>query len=210
MKGFRTAVAVASLAFGWLAGCNDNNTSIQYNTGATLLNISPTGLSAGGPDFLLTVNASQFNGFNSTTVIQWNNSKLPTTFVDVTTLTATVPASLLAKPGVAYVNTLTSQSGSGQNGLSNTLAFNIYGAPNPVPTITSISPDTAPACGTSCGNASLNFTVTGTNFLSTSNNGGSLVTFQDRLTTQQQPTALTISSISDSEIKATIPGDLSC
>jgi IPT/TIG domain/WD40-like Beta Propeller Repeat len=206
MKGFRTAVAVASLAFGWLAGCNDNNTSIQYNTGATLLNISPTGLSAGGTDFLLTVNASQFNGFNSTTVIQWNNSKLPTTFVDVTTLTATVPASLLAKPGVAYVNTLTSQSGSGQNGLSNTLAFNIYGAPNPVPTITSISPDTAPACGTSCGNASLNITVSGTNFLSTSNNGGSLVTFQDRLTTQQQPTALTISSISDSEIKATIPG----
>jgi hypothetical protein len=206
MKGFRTAVAVAVLAFGWLAGCNDYNNSIQYNTGATLLNISPNGLSAGGSDFLLTVNASQFNGFNSTTVIQWNNKKLATTFVDITTLTATVPASLLAKPGVAYVNTLTSQSGNGQNGLSNTLAFNIYGAPNPVPTITSVSPDNAPACGTSCGSASVNITVTGTNFLPTSNNGGSLVTFKDNLTVQQQPTALTISSITDTEIKATIPG----
>lgn len=206
MKGFRTAVAVASLAFGWLAGCNDYNNSIQYNTGATLLNISPTGLAAGDTDFLLTVNASQFNGFTSKSVIQWNNNALPTTYVDTTTLTAMVPANLLAKPGVAYVNTLTPQSGNGQNGLSNTLAFNIYGAPNPVPTITSVSPDNAQACGTSCGSASVNITVSGTNFLSTSNNGGSLVTFQDKLTTQQQPTALTISSISDSEIKAVVPG----
>src|SRR5258707_6006836 len=78
MKRFRTAMAVAGFAFGMLAGCNDYNNSIQYNTGATLSNISPNGLPAGTGSFLLTVNANQQNGFNSTTVIQWNGQKLAT------------------------------------------------------------------------------------------------------------------------------------
>src|SRR6266481_2057926 len=117
MKRFWTAVAVAGFAFGLLAGCNDYNNSIQYNTGATLTNVAPNGLPAGSGSFLLTVNASQFNGFNSTTTVQWNGQKLATsTFVDTTTMTATVPASLLAKPGTALVNTLTAQSGTGMNG----------------------------------------------------------------------------------------------
>ena len=64
MKRFWTAMAVAGFAFGLLAGCNDYNNSIQYNTGATLTNVSPNGLPAGSDSFLLTVNASQFNGFN--------------------------------------------------------------------------------------------------------------------------------------------------
>src|ERR1700757_1055769 len=99
MKRFWTAMAVAGFAFGLLAGCNDYNNSIQYNTGATLTNIAPVGLPAGSTSFLLTVNASPANGFNSTSVIQWNGQKLTSTFVDATTLTATVPASLLTKPG---------------------------------------------------------------------------------------------------------------
>ncbi|HET6928940.1 MAG TPA: hypothetical protein VFI45_01345 [Candidatus Acidoferrum sp.] len=206
MKRFWTAMAVAGFAFALLAGCNDYNNSIQYNTGATLTNVSPSGLPAGSGSFLLTVNANQFNGFNSTSVIQWNGHKLPTSlFVDPTTLTATVTADLLAKPGTALVNTLTAQSGTGQNGLSNTIAFNIYGTPNPVPTLTSVTPGTASACGTSC-TASVTITVAGTNFLPTSNNGGSLVTFADKLTPMQQPTALTITSFSDTELKAVIPG----
>jgi len=206
MKRFWTAVAVAGFAFGLLAGCNDYNNSIQYNTGATLTNIAPNGLPAGAGSFLLTVNANQLNGFNSTTVVQWNGQKLASTFVDTTTMTATVPETLMAKPGTAFVNTLTAQSGTGQNGLSNTLAFNIYGAPNPLPTLTSVTPGTAPACGTSCSNAAVMITVVGTNFLQSSNNGGSLVTFADKLTPMQQPTALSITSFSDTQIQAVIPG----
>jgi hypothetical protein len=207
MKRFWTAMAVACFAFGLLAGCNDYNNSIQYNTGATLTNVSPIGLPAGSGSFLLTVNASPVNGFNNTSVIQWNGQKLSTSaFIDATTLTATVPASLLAKPGTALINTLTKQSGTGQNGLSNTLAFNIYGAPNPLPTLTSVTPGTAPACGTSCSNAAVTITVVGTNFLPTSNNGGSLVTFADKLTPMQQPTSLSITSRSDTQIQAVIPG----
>jgi len=206
MKRFWTAVAVAGFAFGLLAGCNDYNNSIQYNTGATVTNIAPNGLPAGSGSFLLTVNANQLNGFNSTTVVQWNGQKLASTFVDTTTMTATVPANLLAKPGTAFVNTLSAQSGTGQNGLSNTLAFNIYGAPNPLPTLTSVTPGTASACGTSCTNAALTITVVGTNFLQSSNNGGSLVTFTDKLTPMQQPAALSITSFSDTQIQAVIPG----
>jgi hypothetical protein len=207
MKRFWTAVAVTGFAFGLLAGCNDYNNSIQYNTGATLTNVAPNGLPAGSGSFLLTVNANQFNGFNSTTVVQWNGQKLATsTFVDTTTMTASVPASMLAKPGTAYVNTLTAQSGTGKNGLSNTLAFNIYGAPNPLPTLTSVTPGTASACGTSCTNAAVTITVVGTNFLQSSNNGGSLVTFADKLTPMQQPAALSITSFSDTQIQAVIPG----
>jgi hypothetical protein len=211
MKRFWTAVAVAGFAFGLLAGCNDYNNSIQYNTGATLTNVSPVGLPAGSGSFLLTVNASPANGFNSTSVIQWNGQKLATSaFLDTTTLTATVPASLLASPGKAYVNTLAKQSGTGQNGLSNTLAFYIYGTPNPVPTLTDVSPNSAPACGTNCANTSVTITVTGTNFLPSSNNGGTIVTFADKLTPvgqpTGQPTALTITSLSATQIKAVIPG----
>ena len=206
MKRFWTAVAVAGFAFGLLAGCNDYNNSIQYNTGATVTNIAPNGLPAGSGSFLLTVNANQLNGFNSTTVVQWNGQKLASTFVDTTTMTATVPANLLAKPGTAFVNTLSAQSGTGKNGLSNTLAFNIYGAPNPLPTLTSVTPGTASACGTSCTNAALTITVVGTNFLQSSNNGGSLLTFADKLTPMQQPAALSITSFSDTQIQAVIPG----
>jgi len=207
MKRFWTAMAVAGLAFGVLAGCNDYNNSIQYNTGATVTNISPTGLPAGNGDFTITVNALAANGFASNTVIQWNGNKLPNQmFIDVTTMTATVPASLVTKPGVAYINTLTPQSGTGMNGLSNTLAFNIYGAPNPVPTLASVSPGSAPACGNNCANVSVAITVTGTNFLPSSNNGGSVVTFSDMLTPQQQPAALTITSLSATQIQAVIPG----
>jgi hypothetical protein len=207
MKGFWTALAVAIFASGLLAGCNDTNTSIQYNTGASVTNISPNGLPAGSASFILTVNASASNGFTNQTMIQWNGQKLsPTTFVDITTVYATVPASLLNKPGTAYINTLTPQSGTGMNGLSNTLSFIIYGPPNPVPTLTSVTPDSAPACGTNCGNASVTITVAGTNFLPSSNNGGTIVTLADQLTPLAQPAALTITSYSATALKAVIPG----
>ena len=206
MKGFRAAMAVISLAFGMLAGCNDYNNSIQYNTGATVTNISPTGVAAGSGQFLLTVNAIPANGFQTNSVVRWNGNNMATTFVDTTTLTAMIPANLVTTAGVAHVNVLTPQSGTGNNGLSNTEGFNIYGSPNPLPTLTSVTPNSAPACGTNCANVSVNITVTGTNFLPTSNNGGTLVTFQDLLTPLQQPAALVISKFSSTQITAAIPG----
>jgi hypothetical protein len=200
-----TAFAVALLALGLAAGCNNYNNSVQYATGATLTNISPTGVPAGSAGITLTLTASALNGFTNKTVVQWNGQNLVTTFLDTVTVTAAVPANLLNKPATAYVNVYAPQSGTGQNGLSNSLAFYVVGPPNPQPTITSVSPDTAPTCGTSCTNASLNITVAGTNFLPFSNNGGSVVSYTG-LGTNGKATALSISSFSATQLKATIPG----
>lgn len=69
MKRSRTAVAVALFALGVAAGCNDYNTSIQNNTGASLVNLAPSVVAAGGGDLTLTVNASPLNGFLTTTKV---------------------------------------------------------------------------------------------------------------------------------------------
>jgi hypothetical protein len=206
MKRIWATLAVAGLALGVLTGCNDYNNSVQYATGSTLVNIAPTGVVFGGPSFTLTITASAANGFPTNTTVQWNGQNLTTTFLTNTAVTAVVPASLIAKAGTAYVNTHYPQSGTGMNGLSNSLAFLIYGAPNPQPTLTSISPTTASACGTNCSKASLTITVTGTNFLPASTNGGTLVTIADLLTPNGQPTAINVTSYSSTELKALIPG----
>jgi len=207
MMRSRTAIAVALCALGWVAGCNNYNNSVQYATGATITNISPSGVPAGAQDTILTVTASAVNGFTQQSVVEWNYQKLKTNFLDVTAITAVVPANLLTKASTAYVTVYAPQSGTGQNGLSNSLAFYIVGAPNPQPTITTISPNTAVACGANCSKVSVGITVTGTNFLPFSNNGGSVVAFVG-VSTSQKATALVINSFSSTEMKATIPGTL--
>lgn len=208
MKRFWTALGVAGLACGMLAGCNDYNNSIQYNTGPQIVPPAPSGVVTGSADFLLTVSGNGAGGpFQSTSSIQWNGRKLPTNFLDGLTLTATIPASFVATPSRAIVNVLTPQSGTGQNGLSNSEYFYVYATtPNPLPILTDVSPNSAAACGTSCGNAGVTITLTGSNFLPTSNSGGTTVTFADKLTPNQQPTTLTVTSRSDTQIKAVIPG----
>ena len=239
MKRSRTALAVALCAAGAVAGCNDYNNSVQYNTGATITNISPSGLPAGTPTgvtlpncpntpsgqtnpcFTLFVLATSTNGFQATTLVEWNGQRLPactntnakngcTTFLDATSVNASVPYNLIANPGTAYVNTFTPQSGTGNNGLSNALTFIIYGAPNPSPTLSSISPTSAGYCDsttTKCANIPI--TLMGTNFLPTSQNGGSSVTFTG-VATGGIETAVTVTGISSTQLNATIPGTLLC
>src|SRR5271157_4848277 len=123
------ALGIALLALGLEAGCNDYNTSIQNPTGAPIATLSPSGVVFGSAAFTLTVFASGSSGFQTNTVVEWNGQKLVSTYVDTVTMTATVPANLVAKVGTAYVNTYTPQSGTGMNGLSNSLAFLITGRP---------------------------------------------------------------------------------
>jgi len=229
MKRFLTACGVAVVAVGVLAGCNDYNTSVQYDTGATLTNLSPSGMPAGTPSgpltscpntpagqtnpcFTIFVIASASNGFQSTSVVEWNAQKMYTTYIDAVNLSAQIPYSLIAQPGSAAVQTYTPQSGAGQNGLSNALTFTIYGPPNPAPTLTSIAPTSAVVCTKNCSN--VNLLVVGTNFLPTSNNGGSKVTYTG-LATSGVETAINVNSISScstvsgmqtcKQIKAVIP-----
>ena len=204
MKRFLTACAVAIFASGVLGGCSQGNTSVQTATGATIISLSPSVVVYGGPQFTLTVFGSRLNGFTSNTIVKWNGQNLVTTYLDVATVTAVVPASLIAKAGTVYVNVHAPQSGTGENGLSNSLALIIAGAPNPVPMLTSISPTSTPVC-TAKNCANLTITLAGTNFLPSSTNGASTVTYTGLATLGVQ-TAINITSINSTQIKAVIPG----
>jgi hypothetical protein len=51
MKRSWTALAVAAVAVIVVAGCNDYGNTFQNNTGARVLSVAPSVISAGGPDF---------------------------------------------------------------------------------------------------------------------------------------------------------------
>lgn len=213
MKRFAAVCAVAFAAIFLIAGCNDYGNTFQSNTGASLTAISPSIVSACGSncsDLTITV----FGGpFNTTTVVQWNSKNLATTPTldansNVINLKAVVPAALIAKPGQASVDTLSSHSGSGNNGLSNTLAFIINPPPNPLPVLSSISP-------TKIGAGSTNFTLTltGSSFLTDVTVCQQLtppVAEQSQVIWVSGPTQtnLTPTSVTSTQIVASIPNSL--
>ena len=205
MKRYWTAMAAALVAIFAVAGCNDYGNTFQNNTGAFVSFFSPAQISAGSGDFTLTVNG---RGFVLKTVVQWNGKPLATTVpVDSTGVAvgdiviATVPAALVAKPGVATVITVNPASGAGQNGLSNPLAFTINPPPNPLPGLTSISPASAPA-----GSASFTLMLNGSGFLpSTDPSGGSQVNWS---VGGAQRTLTVISGATSSQVQATVTSDL--
>jgi WD40-like Beta Propeller Repeat len=202
MKRFLTACAVAVVTVFGLAACNDYGNTFQSPTGASVTGLSPSTISAGSPAFTLTVTGG---GFVKQTVVQWNEQTIPTTVAldgsgNVTGVTATVAASLVAKPGTAFVQTLNPHSGSGTNGLSNPIAFIINPPPNPVPTISQLSPNIAAA-----GSGSLPLTITGTNFILTSDpSGGSSVNWNVGPT----QTVLPSPTVSATSIQVTVPASL--
>ena len=206
MKWYWAALAVALMTSFAVAGCNDYGNTFQNNTGAGLAFLSPAQMSAGSGDFTLTVNGQ---GFVLKTVVQWNGKPLATTVpVDSTgaalgnIVTATVPAALVAKPGVATIITVNPATGAGQNGLSNPLAFTINPPPNPLPGLTSISPASAAA-----GSASFTLMLNGSGFLpSTDPSGGSQVNWSVSGGAQRKLTVL--SGATSSQIQATVTSDL--
>jgi hypothetical protein len=203
MKRFWTALAVAVMAIFAVAGCNDYGNTFQNNTGATITSLSPAQASAGTVDFTLTVIGGVFV---AKTVVQWNGTTIPTTVTldsagNVLTLTATVSAALIAKPGTASVRTLNPFSGAGNNGLSNPYVFYINPPPNPQPGLASISPRSALA-----GSAQFTLTLTGTSFLPpTDPSGGSQVNWSTG-GTQRKLTIL--SGASATQIQATVTSDV--
>ena len=145
MKRSWTALAVALISILAVAGCNDYGNTFQSNTGAQVTFLSPSNISAGSPDFTITINGG---GFVKQTYVTWNGKKLNTTVTMdstgtvVVSVTAVVPAALVAKAGTATVITQNPFSGAGNNGLSNPVTFIINPPPNPVPTLTAIAPAT--------------------------------------------------------------------
>jgi hypothetical protein len=206
MKRSWTALAVALISILAVAGCNDYGNTFQNNTGASVTFLSPSNISAGSPDFTLTINGG---GFVAQTYVTWNGKKLVTnvaldaTKTIVLSVTAVVPAALVAKAGTATVITQNPFSGAGNNGLSNPVTFIINAPPNPVPTLTAIAPATIAACGSSCTNLTLD--LQGTNFITSSD---PTQVSQVRWTAAVTQTTLATTSVTATDIKATVPGSL--
>ena len=198
MKRSWRALAVAFTAILAVASCNDYGNTFQGNTGAVISSLSPTNISAGGGDFTLTVTGA---GFVQKTVVHWNGQNLATTFVNSASMTAVVPAADTAKAGTFFVNTVSPHSGSQSNGLSNVVNFTVFPPPNPVPTISKMTPSCAVAGSVT---TSFPITIVGTNFLPASDpSGGSLVHWN----TATQ-TTLPIGSLSSTQIQATVSASL--
>lgn len=211
MKRFLTALAVACVAMFAVTGCDDYGNTFQANTGAFLQFVSPANVNAGGPDMTLTLTGS---GFVTQTVVTFDQAKLKTCVVTTTaagvcapandqgtvvSVTAVLPAAMTAKPGTHFIQTLQPHSGAGTNGLSNVIPFVVFPPANPVPTISALSPNTAAA-----GAAQLGLTITGTNFLLTSDPTGGSQVFWNTAT----QTTLTVTNITATQIQATVPANL--
>lgn len=85
----------------------------------TTTSISPTHANAGGAQFTLTVNGTNFT---HQSVVNWNGAALTTTWMSATQLTATVPASDLATTGGIPI-TVTNPAPGG--GTSNSQTFTV-------------------------------------------------------------------------------------
>ncbi len=122
----------------------------------TSSNISPTSVTAGDPAFTLTVNGSNFvNG----SVVRVNNADRTTIFVNNSRLTAQVTAADIESAGTLHISVFNPTPGGGS---SNFVDLSVVG-PNPVPTLSSISPSSKIA-----GDAAFTLTVNGSRFVSNS------------------------------------------
>jgi IPT/TIG domain/WD40-like Beta Propeller Repeat len=214
MKRFWTTIAVALLAIFAAVACNDYGNTFQSPGGALITFLSPSQMPAcpapcaNNTSFTLTVNGT---GFVAKTLVQWNGKNLQTTVPTDSSgnplgnvVTAVVPASSIAAAGTAVVNTINPNSnyGTGTNGLSNTIIFIINNPPNPVPTVSSVSPVCAVV------GSPLSITVTGTNFMNVSNDPTQVSTLNWSLGSSQlqlKPSSASPTTVSATQITATIP-----
>ena len=208
MRQFGTALAVALVAIFAATGCNDYGNTFQVPTGASIAGLSPANIMAGGPAFTLVIIPAPGTLFVAKTVVQWNGATIPTTLQTdsagtVLGVSATVSAALIAKPGTAFVHTLSPHSGAGTNGLSNSLPFIINPPGNPVPTVSSISPRCVAA-----GSGAFTLTVMGGNFLPASDPSGGSQVHWTSTATATQSTLPIVGTTSASQIQATVSSAL--
>lgn len=118
---------------------------------------SPESVVAGSAGFTLTLNGTNFVALS---VVNVGNVALPTAFINPTFLQATVPANSVSNAGVLQFTVVNPASPSPGGGSSNVYPFTVD---NPAPGVTSISPTSIAAGGTST-----NVSVTGAGFVSNS------------------------------------------
>ncbi|MGH9766783.1 MAG: PKD domain-containing protein [Blastocatellia bacterium] len=146
------------------------------NPAPALASLNPASILVNSGGFTLTANGS---GFSPASVVRWNGQDRTTTFISATQLNASIPASDLTSGGTAQVTVFSPAPGGGT---SAALPFTVV-QPNPVPSITSLSPTSAVE-----GTLGFTLTVNGTNFVN-----GSVVRLNDvaRATTFVSATQVT-------------------
>jgi YVTN family beta-propeller protein len=114
------AVGVTDLSY----GSNAVNFAITNgsNPVATIVALVPSGVAVGGPGFTLTVDGQSFL---PSSVVQWNGSNLPTTFIGQS-LIAQIPEADIASIGTATVTVFN------PGGSSNEWPFTIGGCPQSI------------------------------------------------------------------------------
>jgi hypothetical protein len=97
-----------------------------------LSSVTPTTVIAGGPAFTLTVNGGNFV---SGSQIEWNGVGLPTMFPGSIQLTATIPASMIARPGDVDITVFTPPPGGGRTFTTARIRVVAADAPGTGPTL---------------------------------------------------------------------------
>jgi hypothetical protein len=108
-------------------GTSNTATFTITNPLPTISSISPATTVAGSGGFTLTITGTNF--VNSS-VVRWNGSDRPTTFVSSTRLEAAIPASDVATAGTANVTVFNPAPGGGESGaVTFTIQDNTVGSP---------------------------------------------------------------------------------
>jgi hypothetical protein len=113
-------------------------TIVQPQAGLTIASLAPPNATAGGADFMLTVNGT---GFATTDIVTWNGSARVTTIapMNTTVATAAITRDDIATAGTASVAVSTPN----QVVATPSLAFTITGPSNSTPALHSLSPSSA-------------------------------------------------------------------
>lgn len=119
-----------------------------------LSGLNPLSTTVGNGAFTLIVAG---NSFVNTSVVNWNGSPRPTTFINATQLQAAITAADVAAAGTANITVTSPLPGGGTTGA---LSFAIN---NPIPTLASLSPTT-----TLAGSAGMPLTLNGAGFVAAS------------------------------------------
>jgi hypothetical protein len=146
-------------------GASKEVTFDVQNPGATLTSLAPLSVVAGSGATALTASGT---GFVPGAKIVYGSTDLTTTFTSSTSLTATIPASLLVTSGTAPITVVNPPPGGGA---STPISFTVA---NPTASIQAINPTAA-----FVGSAALSLSVTGSGFVNGSTvlfNGTTLMT----------------------------------
>lgn len=123
------------------------------NPAPQITSLNPTSVLEDSGAFTLTVNGS---GFVPASKVRWNGQERTTTYVSGTQLTASITGADVSSAGTAAITVFNPAPGGGT---SNAVNFTIS-QPNPVPAITSITPNSAVE-----GSSAFTLTVNGTGFV---------------------------------------------